>query len=230
VDEKQARYLGAVQNEKTMMTFIMLLMSGVVLVVIFLIFYQIVRDKTRDIGIIKAVGGSEIGVAAIFLSYGLMIGIVGGGLGALTGTAFVTHTNQIHEWIFQMTGMIIWDRSVYLFDRIPDVVRLSDVVTYFCVALVAGWWGRLFRRFWRHWKTRCRRCAMSEATPPLLRLVNIHKSYRMGSDVVPVLRGVNLEVAEGEFVRSWGRRVRGNRRCCISQGRWTGRIRWPPRT
>jgi ABC-type lipoprotein release transport system permease subunit len=142
-DEKQARYLGAVQNEKTMMTFIMLLMSGVVLVVIFLIFYQIVRDKTRDIGIIKAVGGSEIGVAGIFLSYGLMIGIVGGGLGALAGVLFMTHTNQIHEWIFQMTGMIIWDRSVYLFDRIPDVVRLSDVVTYFCVALVAGVVGAL---------------------------------------------------------------------------------------
>ncbi len=142
-DEKQARYLGAVQNEKTMMTFILGLMSLVVLVVIFLIFYQIVRDKTRDIGIIKAVGGSEMGVAAIFLSYGLMIGIVGGGLGALTGWAFVIHTNEIHEFIFQMTGMIIWDRSVYLFDRIPDVVRFSDVVLYFCVALVAGVIGAL---------------------------------------------------------------------------------------
>jgi ABC-type lipoprotein release transport system permease subunit len=137
-DEKQARYLGAVENEKTMMTFIMLLMSGVVLVVIFLIFYQIVRDKTKDIGIIKAVGGSEAGVAAIFLTYGLMIGVVGGGLGAITGTLFVTNTNPIHEWIFQMTGIVIWDRSVYLFDRIPDVVRMSDVVVYYAIALVSG--------------------------------------------------------------------------------------------
>jgi ABC-type lipoprotein release transport system permease subunit len=142
-DEKQARYLGAVQNEKSMMTFILGLMSVVVLVVIFLIFYQIVRDKTRDIGIIKAVGGSELGVAGIFLSYGLMIGIVGGGLGALSGWLFVTHTNEIHEWIFRTTGIVIWDRSVYLFDRIPDVVRISDVILYFCVALVAGVIGAL---------------------------------------------------------------------------------------
>lgn len=142
-DEKQARYLGAVQNESTMLTFILLLMSVVVLVVIFLIFYQIVRDKTRDIGIIKAVGGSEIGVAGIFLSFGLMIGIVGGGLGALTGAVFVTHTNEIHEWIFQSTGLIIWDRSVYLFDRIPDVVHTSDVVLYFAIALAAGILGAL---------------------------------------------------------------------------------------
>jgi lipoprotein-releasing system permease protein len=137
-DEKQARYLGAVENEATMMTFIMLLMSVVVLVVIFLIFYQIVRDKTKDIGIIKAVGGSEIGVASIFLWYGLLIGAVGGGLGVVSGTLFMTHTNEIHEWIFRNTGIVIWDRSVYLFDRIPDVVHLQDVVLYFCIALGAG--------------------------------------------------------------------------------------------
>ena len=142
-DEKQARYLGAVENEKVMIIFILLLMSVVVLVVIFLIFYQIVRDKTRDIGIIKAVGGSEEGVAGIFLAYGLLIGIVGGGLGVLGGVLFVTHTNQIHEGIFQATGIVIWDRSVYLFDRIPDVVHFSDVAVYFIVALVAGVLGAL---------------------------------------------------------------------------------------
>lgn len=142
-DEKQARYLGAVQNEKNMMTFILLLMSGVVLVVIFLIFYQIVRDKTRDIGIIKAVGGSEYGVAGVFLTYGLLTGIVGGGLGVLSGVLFVHHTNEIHEMIFQLTGLVIWDRSVYLFDRIPDVVQFWDCVNYFGVALLAGIFGAL---------------------------------------------------------------------------------------
>ena len=41
----------------------------------------------------------------------VLIGVVGGGLGVLTGCLFVTHTNQIHEWIFQTTGIIIWSRS-----------------------------------------------------------------------------------------------------------------------
>jgi ABC-type lipoprotein release transport system permease subunit len=137
-DEKQARYLGAVQNEKHMMTFILGLMSLVVLVVVFLIFYMIVRDKTRDIGIIKAVGGSEAGVAGIFLTYGLFIGLVGGALGALFGVLFVTHTNQIHEWIYRMTGIMIWDRSVYLFDRIPDQVNPWEVALYFALSVIAG--------------------------------------------------------------------------------------------
>jgi ABC-type lipoprotein release transport system permease subunit len=142
-DERQAKYLSAVENEKVMQTFILGLMSLVVLVVIFLIFYMIVRDKTRDIGIIKAIGGSEEGVAGIFLIYGGFIGVVGGILGVVCGVAFVTHTNEIHEWIYQMTGIVIWDRSVYLFDRIPDTVRPWEVAFFFSLAVLAGILGAL---------------------------------------------------------------------------------------
>ena len=137
-DQKQAKYLRAVENEKNMMTFILGLMSLVVVVVIFLIFYMIVRDKTRDIGIIKAVGGAEEGVAGIFVTYGAFIGIVGGLLGVLSGVEFVLHTNQIHEWIFRTTGTIIWDRSVYVFDKIPDTVNPREVALYFAAAVIAG--------------------------------------------------------------------------------------------
>jgi ABC-type lipoprotein release transport system permease subunit len=137
-DQKQAKYLRAVENEKNMMTFILGLMSLVVIVVIFLIFYMIVRDKTRDIGIIKAVGGAEEGVAGIFVTYGAFIGIVGGLLGVISGVEFVLHTNQIHEWIFHMTGVIIWDRSVYVFDKIPDTVNPHEVALYFVAAVIAG--------------------------------------------------------------------------------------------
>jgi ABC-type lipoprotein release transport system permease subunit len=142
-DEKQAKYLNAVENEKVMQEFILGLMSCVVLVVVFLIFYMIVRDKTRDIGIIKAVGGSEEGVAMIFLAYGLFIGIVGGVLGMISGVEFVLHTNEIHEFIYRMTGRMIWDRSVYMFDEIPHTVNPHEVAWYFVAALIAGVIGAL---------------------------------------------------------------------------------------
>src|SRR4029079_17640523 len=132
------KYLGAVKNEKVMITFVLGLMSMVVLVVVFLIFYQIVRDKTRDIVIIKAVGGSEEGVAGIFLTYGLFVGLVGGLLGVVGGVLFMHNINDIHEMIYRLTGVVIWDRSVYLFDKIPDTVHAGEVAIYFMVALGAG--------------------------------------------------------------------------------------------
>lgn len=142
-EQKNARYLGALQMEKTMQTFILGLMSTVVLVVIFLIFYMIVRDKTRDIGIIKAIGGTEEGVVGIFVIYGTFIGVVGGLLGVASGVAFVLHTNEIHEMIYRATGVMIWDRSVYMFDRIPDTVNPWEVVLYFVAAVLSGAIGAL---------------------------------------------------------------------------------------
>jgi ABC-type lipoprotein release transport system permease subunit len=142
-DEKQKGYIDAVVNEKNMITFILLLLDVVVLVVIFLIFYIIVRDKTRDIGIIKAVGGSEMGVANIFTLYGAVIGIIGGLAGVATGMAFVRHTNEIHEWIYQTFGILIWKRDVYMFDRIPDQYDIREVALYFLIAVVAGILGAL---------------------------------------------------------------------------------------
>ena len=46
--------------------------------------------------------------------------------------------------------------------------------------------------------------AASVAPPPLIRVTNLHKTYRMGRALVPVLRGVSLEVGEGEFVAVLG--------------------------
>ncbi|MBK9188014.1 MAG: ABC transporter ATP-binding protein [Phycisphaerales bacterium] len=45
---------------------------------------------------------------------------------------------------------------------------------------------------------------MGAAPPPLIRVANLHKTYRMGRALVPVLRGVSLEVGEGEFVAVLG--------------------------
>ncbi len=143
-DQKQATYIKAVKNEKVMITVILGLMSLVVVVVIFLIFWMIVRDKTRDIGIIKALGGSEEGVAGIFLFYGLFIGTVGGVLGGISGTVFMWNTNWIHDSIlYDIFGVTIWDRSVYMFDRIPDKVDPLEVAIYVGAAILAGAIGAL---------------------------------------------------------------------------------------
>lgn len=146
--QKQGAYIKAVENERDIITFLLGMMSMVVVIVIFLIFYMIVRDKTRDIGIIKAVGGSELGVASIFTTYGLFIGLVGGALGVVSGVEFVLHDNWIHNEILQRWfGVTIWNRKVYLFSRIPSQVRASDVMFIFAAALVAGILGAVVPAF-----------------------------------------------------------------------------------
>ena len=59
------------------------------------IFYMIVVEKTRDIGILKSLGASGRGVMGIFLAYGLSLGMVGSGVGMAAGLLFVRYINEI---------------------------------------------------------------------------------------------------------------------------------------
>ena len=61
------------------------------------IFSMIVVEKTRDIGILKALGASTAGVLEIFLGYGLLLGVVGSGVGMAGGLLFVRYINDDRE-------------------------------------------------------------------------------------------------------------------------------------
>lgn len=101
---KQAQFLNAVENEITIMMTLFGCISLVAVFMIFCIFYTIVAEKTRDIGILKSVGASAWNVAQIFLTYGAAIGFVGGGAGVIMGWTFVHYINQIHTFIAKTTG------------------------------------------------------------------------------------------------------------------------------
>ena len=59
------------------------------------IFSMIVVEKTRDIGVMKALGASTAGIRGIFLGYGLLLGAVGSGVGMAGGLLFVRYINEI---------------------------------------------------------------------------------------------------------------------------------------
>lgn len=133
-----ARFLGAVQKEMVLVTFLFSLISVVAVFLIFCIFYMIVAEKTRDIGIIKSVGASSGGVAQIFLGYGLAIGIVGGLAGLLVGYGIVHNINFLHTEMGRLLGITIWDPDVYAFDTIPNTMNPVHVVIIVAVAIVSS--------------------------------------------------------------------------------------------
>ncbi len=143
-DQVQAEYIRAVDNERNMITFLLGLMSLVVVIVIFLIFYMLVRDKTRDIGIIKAIGGSEEGLGVIFILYGMLISSAGAILGLFTGVSFVRNDNWIHDHIlWRIFGISIWNRKIYVFSKIPDQIDPHAVMWIVLFAILAGLLGAL---------------------------------------------------------------------------------------
>jgi lipoprotein-releasing system permease protein len=87
--QTQAHIIGPVEKERVLVTILFGIISLVAVVLILCILYMIVLQKTRDIGIVKALGGSSGGVAFIFVIYGAAVGITGAILGTVLGSTVV---------------------------------------------------------------------------------------------------------------------------------------------
>ena len=74
--DKQGPLLAAVQMETAILNVLLFMIIFVAGFGILAIFFMIVVEKTRDIGILKALGASRRGILGIFLGYGLSLGIV----------------------------------------------------------------------------------------------------------------------------------------------------------
>jgi lipoprotein-releasing system permease protein len=126
---------------------ILLLIFGVVslgvVMLIFCIFYMIVRLKQKDIAIIKSCGAAGSSVAWIFVGFGACVGMIGSVFGVLLGYIITKNINYIEEWISIIFGLKLWKSSVYLFSKIPDEVNWFWALSFVLLAIVAAGIGAL---------------------------------------------------------------------------------------
>ena len=121
--DKQSAVLAAVQLETAILNVLLFLIIAVAGFGILAIFFMIVVEKTRDVGILKALGASRQGIMGIFLTYGLSLGLVGSGVGLVLGLLFVRYINEIADVLGKLMGHEVFDPSVYYFFKIPTIVE-----------------------------------------------------------------------------------------------------------
>lgn len=94
---------------------------------------MVVRDKQREIGILKAMGLTAASVRRVFLAQGVVIGAVGTGLGLLLGVGVGFAVDRWH--------LIVLDPSIYYIDHLPVMMEASDValttLLSFAIATIA---------------------------------------------------------------------------------------------
>ncbi len=126
--DMQGPLLAAVQLETTLLNILLFLIIAVAGFGILATFYMIVVEKTRDVGILKALGAPSRGVMSIFLSYGFSLGMVGSGAGLVLGLIFVKYINEIAAGLEWITGRPIFDPTVYYFREIPTIVNFQTII------------------------------------------------------------------------------------------------------
>ena len=175
-EERLIDLIAPVEKERDLMNVLFSIIYVVSAGLVLSIFWAIVHEKSRDIGILRAVGASRLGVLWIFLRWGLVLGVIGAFVGLGIGSLVVDNINAIHDamgepapgwsiglagtlaaatllativsairgsllhgliWsiatvllglvalgLFRHEGAVMWDPSVYYFDRIPSRVDL----------------------------------------------------------------------------------------------------------
>jgi len=110
----------ALKLEKAGMGLILMLIITVAALNIVSTLTMVVRDKTREVGILKAMGLKSGSVLRIFLVQGLVIGVVGTGLGLLLGGTVGIGLDRYH--------LIALDPTIYFIDHLPVRMQALDVM------------------------------------------------------------------------------------------------------
>ena len=127
-EDQQGPLLQAVAVEAAILNVLLFLIIAVAGFGILAIFYMIVVEKTRDIGILKALGASSRGIMSIFLLYGLTLGIVGSSAGVALGLTFVHFIDKIEDGISAIMGHKVFDETIYYFHEVPTKVNPGTVI------------------------------------------------------------------------------------------------------
>ncbi|MBA7680233.1 Lipoprotein-releasing system transmembrane protein LolE [subsurface metagenome] len=141
--QMQSQYVAELRKQMGVLLLIFGVVSFSVVVLVFCIFYMIVRLKQRDIAIIKSCGTASSSVALIFVGFGACVGIIGSATGAALGYAVTKNINTIEEWIRIIFGLKLWKSSVYMFSKIPSEVDWSSALPIVLFAVAAAAIGAL---------------------------------------------------------------------------------------
>ena len=118
----------ALEVEKNVMFFIMMIISVVAGFCIMNTLITVVVQKTREIGVLKAVGGSDGQILTIFLAQGSIIGLLGVLTGVFSGLVALYFRNEVLHLLRTTTGFEIFPAKIYHFSELPSQIIASDIV------------------------------------------------------------------------------------------------------
>jgi lipoprotein-releasing system permease protein len=146
-EQVQHEYIVELRKQMSVLLVIFGVVSFSVVVLVFCIFYMIVRLKRRDIAVMKSCGTASRAVVWLFLGFGVTIGLIGASLGAVFGYIITKNINVIENWIGVVFGLKLWSGSVYMFTRIPNEVDWVRALPIVAMAVAAAALGALLPAF-----------------------------------------------------------------------------------
>src|SRR5688572_13728772 len=130
--EDHSMFLDALVVEKNVMFFILFFIMVVAAFGIMSAQITFVVQKTREIGMLKALGASQFQIMWVFLSQSLMVGVIGVLTGFGLGMLAVSYRNEFLNLLRKLFNFELFPERLYMFNKLPALIVPQDV------ALICG--------------------------------------------------------------------------------------------
>jgi lipoprotein-releasing system permease protein len=97
---------------------------------------MLVKDKGRDIAILRTMGATKGAIMRVFLITGASIGVVGTLAGLVLGILFCSRIDEIRQLLQRVTGTTLMDPTVYYLTRLPADINVRETASIVLMALV----------------------------------------------------------------------------------------------
>lgn len=133
--QANANFFNAIQVERNVMFLILTLIIIVAAFNIISGLIMLVKDKSRDIAILRTMGASRGMVMRIFFLSGASIGVIGTTLGVGVGLLFALNIESIRQFLQGLTGTDLFAAEIYFLSHMPAKVDPNEVITVVLMAL-----------------------------------------------------------------------------------------------
>jgi lipoprotein-releasing system permease protein len=145
-------FFAAVTVEQNVMFLILTLIILVAAFNVISSLIMMVKDKTRDIAVLRTIGAGRGAILRIFLMCGASVGVTGTLLGTVLGVVFCRNIEAIQHWVEAITGTSVFNPEVYYLTHLPARLDWHEVAQVIAMALALSLLATLYPS-WRAART-----------------------------------------------------------------------------
>ena len=135
--DKNAAYWGALKVERNVMRLILMMLVAIAAMNIISGLVMLVKNKGRDIAILRTMGAGQGSILRIFFMSGAAVGVLGTLAGLAIGSLFCIFIGEIQQFVEWATGAEVFSSDIYFLTRIPAKIDWQEVavITFWALAM-----------------------------------------------------------------------------------------------
>jgi lipoprotein-releasing system permease protein len=132
IDENQEIF-DAIRMERNTLFFLLLFIVVVAAFSIMNTLITVTVMKTREIGVMKALGANRSQIIWVFLTQGMFVGVLGNVTGVALGLGVLQWRNEFKDWLSDRLGIPIFPPGIYQFSKIPAEI-IPSWIAIICIS------------------------------------------------------------------------------------------------